>query len=162
MGIETDYDPEYVTLDDIPLSGPDRSYSAEDKRKALFSAESSLEMDVNNGERIKDDELHNAHKAAVMNLATHILTHAAEDPSNATIGDMQDGGGTITDYSSRYLDEYLRITDSLRESGSGNHGNFTVAVNSGVGDDKDRYWRKYDTGAPPEFRALDSEHGDNV
>lgn len=149
MSVETDYDPKYVGLEDIPLSGPD-DYSAEEKRKALFHAEASLELDVNNGSEFVLTDITNSHQAAVINLATHVLTHAAEEPSDVTIGDMQSGGGTITEYSSRYLDEYMRIVEGLIESGSGGHGNFSIAVNSGA--DRDRYRDKYESGAPAEFR----------
>ena len=154
MSVETDYQPKYVELEDVPLSGPDE-YSSEEKRKALFHAEASLELDVNNGSSFDPDEISNSHRSAVINLATHVLTHAAEEPSDVTIGDMQSGGGTITEYSSRYLDEYQRIVEGLIESGSGGHGNFTVAVNSGVGSDTGRYDDKYDTGAPDEFSPSD-------
>lgn len=137
MAIETDYDPLYVELEDIPISGPD-DYRQVEKRKALFHAESSLEMDVNNGAEIIPDELTKAHRAAVMNLATHVLTHAAEDPADATLGDMQDGGGTVTEYSSRYLEEYERLVDKIIEGGSGGHGNFSKSVNSGATTDVER------------------------
>lgn len=150
MSVETDYNPQYVELDDVPISGPD-DYKPEEKRKALFHAESSLELDVNNGKTIQKEDLTNSHRSAVMNLATHVLTHAAEEPSDVTIGDMQDGGSTITEYSSRYLEEYQRIVDGLVESGAGGHGNFSIAVNTG----EDRYDDKYDTSAPRSFSAND-------
>lgn len=152
MSVETDYEPKYVELEDIPLSGPD-DYTSEGKRKALFHAESSMELDVNNGSPIKDEDVTNSHKSAVINLATHVLTHAAEEPSDVTIGDMQSGGGTITEYSSRYLDEYQRIAEALIESGEGGHGNYSVAVNTG----EDRYQRVYDTGAPNDFTPYDED-----
>lgn len=152
MSVETEYQPVYVDLDDIPLSGPD-DYAVEEKRKALFHAESSMELDVNNGDSVKPEDVSNSHKSAVMNLATHVLTHAAEEPSDVTIGDMQDSGGTITEYSSRYLEEYQRIVKALRQSGSGGHGNYSVAVNTG----EDRYNNQYDTGAPNDFTSADYE-----
>lgn len=133
MPVETDYKPKYVTLDDVPISGPDRGYEAQDKRKALFHAETSLELDVNGGKEITN--VLNAHQTAVMNLATHVLTHAAEEPGDVTLGDMQSGGGTITEYSSRYLEEYERLVDSILSSGtSDDSDNFSVAVNTGADD----------------------------
>jgi hypothetical protein len=129
MSIETDYTPTYIELDDVPVSGPDQ-YEAEAKRKAIYHAEASMELDVNNGESIAQSDVTNAHKSAVMHLATHMLTHAAGDPSDITLGDMASGGGQTTEYSSRYLDEYQRLVEGLVESGSGGHGNFSVAVNS--------------------------------
>lgn len=130
MSIETDYEPKYIDLEDVPLSGPD-DYSSEDKRKAIYQAETKLELDVNSGEAIQQSEVIEAHRAAVMNYATHVLTHSAEDPSDVTLGDMQDGGGTITDYSSDYLQHYHDLVDQINSSGVGssNYGNFSVAVN---------------------------------
>jgi hypothetical protein len=134
MPIEDDYEPKYLdSLDDVPISGPD-DYSPSEKRQAIYHAESSLELDVNSGEEIDQSNVVSAHRAAVMNLATHVLTHAAEDPADVTLGDMSDSGGTITEYSSRYLDEYLRLIDRITESGVGGStsGNFSTAVNSGL------------------------------
>lgn len=135
MSIETDYQPKYVGLDDIPLSGPDE-YSSGEKRKALYHAESSLELDINSGVEIPEEEVISAHKSAVINLATHVLTHAAEEPSDVTLGDMQSGGGTVTEYSSRYLDEYRRLIDKINETGIGDsdYGNFSKAVNTNTDD----------------------------
>lgn len=159
MSVQSNYDPRYVSLEDVPLSGPD-DYDSTRKRKALFHAESSMELDVGDGTPIEDDEVTNAHRSAVMNLATHVLTHAAEEPSDVTIGDMDSGGGTVTDYSSRYLEEYQRLAESLRDAGAGGHGNFSVASNTGADDDTNRYAEQFDRGAPPEFRTVDTEDDD--
>lgn len=151
MPVEDNYEPSYIDLDDVPISGPDE-YDSQQKRLAIFHAESSLELDVNSGKPIASDNVVGAHKAAVMNLATHVLTHAAEDPSNTTIGDMADDGGTITEYSSRYLDEYERLVDKLIESGVGSgdggsgYGNFAITVNSGEDYDPDEYTYEHETG----------------
>jgi hypothetical protein len=136
MSIETEYDPEYVGLEDVPISGPD-TYSVEEKRKALFHAETSLELDVNGGQEIPQVEVIDAHRSAIMNLATHVLTHAAEENSDVTLGDMQSGGGNITEYSSRYLEEYNRLVQKINQSGAGSsdYGNFSMAVNTGLDDE---------------------------
>jgi len=135
MSIETDYTPQYIELDDVPISGPDQ-YSSEQKRKAIFHAETSLELDTNSGEDIPAAEVIDPHRIAVMNLATHVLTHAAEEPSDVTIGDMSSDGGALSDYSSRYLDEYNRLVDKINEAGIGSsdYGNFSRSVNSGTSD----------------------------
>lgn len=142
MPIEQDYEPKYVDLDDVPIAGPgvdnDTEYSAESKRKALFQAESELEADVNEGAELATDEVKNIHQVAVMNLATHVLTHAAEDPSDVTLGDMASGGGAISDYSSTYRETYDNLVDKINKSsiGGSGSGNFAVIVNNGlVGDD---------------------------
>lgn len=128
--VASNYDPKYVSLDDIPVSGPD-TYDVEGKRKALFQAESSLELDVNNGEQIEDRNLLTGHQSAVMYLATHVLTHAAEEPGDVTLGDMADDGGQITNYSSRYLEEYNRLVDQLDAISGGSADNYSIAVNTG-------------------------------
>lgn len=136
MPVEEDYEPKYADLSDVPVSGPD-DYSPENKRKALFHAETELELDVNEGSSIATDNVTNYHQLAVMNLATHVLTHAAEDPSSITLGDMADGGGTITQYSSRYLDAYNSLVDKIGSTGQGRSDNFAVFVNNdNVGDDE--------------------------
>lgn len=130
MPIETDYQARYVDLEDVPVAGPDE-YTDGEKRLALHSAESELDLDVNGGEPIPSSDLIEAHETAVVNLATHYLTHAAEEPSDVTLGDMADGGGQITEYSSQYLDAYLRIIEKLSEAGkaSGSGGGYSTHVN---------------------------------
>lgn len=131
MPVETDYDPKYIALEDIPIAGPDE-YSSTDKRLATFHAESRLELDLNNGKEIPQDEVTDSHQTAVMNLATHVLTHAAEEPSDVTLGDMSDGGGVVTEYSSRYLEAYESIVEQIRQSESEKYGNFSRSVNNGT------------------------------
>lgn len=142
MPVEDDYQPKYVdSLYDVPISGPD-DYSDEDKRKALFHAEAQLELDVNDGEEIANGDIVDAHRVAAMNLATHILTHSAEDPADVTLGDMASGGGNLVEYSSRYLEAYNMLVDKIVTSavGSGDSENFAVFVNNGkTGNNSDTY-----------------------
>jgi len=128
MPVEYDYEPRYVDIDDVPISQPD-NYEIEQKRRALYHAEGSLELDVNNGEVIPAPDRVQAHSSAVMNLATHVLTPSAEDAWDVTLGDMASGGGEIPEYSSRFLDEYLRLVEQLLDTGYGSSGNFSKAVN---------------------------------
>lgn len=133
MPVDQDYEPRYVgDLSNVPISGPD-DYTDEEKRKALFHAETELELDVNDGEQIATSSVKDIHKLAVMNLATHVLTHAAEEPSDVTLGDMADGGGTITEYSSRYGDAYDTLIDKIVSTGAGDSSsdNYAVFVNTG-------------------------------
>lgn len=128
-----DYVPKYIdSLEDLPISGPD-DYDPPRKRKALFHAESEFQLDVNEGDEISSSNLTDAHSVAVLNLATHILTHAAEEPSDVTLGDMTSGGGTITEYSSEYLERYNRLVDKILQTGHGNSksDNSAVFVNNG-------------------------------
>jgi hypothetical protein len=136
--IEDSYVPTYVDLDDVPVTGPDE-YEDGPKRVAIFKAESRLELDVNGGEEIPTDERINAHRVAVMDLATHVLTHGANDPSDVTLGDMASGGGAQNEYSSRFLEEYNSIVESLLETSAGSDsGNYSTAVNEKSAPKSDR------------------------
>jgi len=73
------YQPRYVTLDAIPLVEK-RTYTDTEKREALFSAESELELDTNNGLEIEDDEITHSHQNAVANLGTYYLTKVTGNP----------------------------------------------------------------------------------
>jgi hypothetical protein len=129
--IESTYQPKYVTLDDVPITGPDE-YTDGEKRLALFKAESRLELDVNGGEVIPQDERIDAHRSAVMDLGTHVLTHGANDPSDVTLGDMADGGQASNEYSSRFLESYNETVDVLLDTSAGSDaGNYSTAVNTG-------------------------------
>jgi hypothetical protein len=129
MPIEDSYTPRYVEdLDDVPVTGPD-DYSDSDKRLALYHAEARLELDVNEGKQIDQSNVIEAHRSAAAYLTTHILTHAAEEPSDITLGDMY--RTDTSDYSSHFEDTYLELVENLQESGAGGHGNFTQSVNPG-------------------------------
>jgi len=117
MALEDDYQPRYVSLDDVPIAGPDVGYSVSDKRKAIFEAETSLELDVNDGDRIPKGQVTNAHKLAVLNLATHVLGEGAADPSSPTLGDMANGE-TTRDYADQYLEKYNKYVDKILETDS--------------------------------------------
>lgn len=125
------YTPKYVSVGSVPLV-EDESYTDAKKREALFSAESELEMDVNDGFEVPDDELTTAHENAVLNLATHKLTKGAVSPSNTTLGDMADGGDQAKRHAETYLDAYERIIDAIQHSDE-QHGatrNTSVSVNT--------------------------------
>lgn len=107
------YDPYIAKKSDVPVAGPD-TYSGTQKNKALYMSEARLEGEVNDGAKI--DPVTKLHTAAVANLATHYLTHAAEEPDDVTLGDVADTGQKITKYSSRYLDEYESMVDAIEDS----------------------------------------------
>lgn len=133
MSVENEYSPKYVELEDVPIAGPDE-YDDSAKRRALFEAESTLELDVYDGQEIPSDDLISAHRAAVMNLGTHILTHSAVSPDDVTLGDMADGGSQSMDYSSKYLERYERLIERIQGTSGGasnsGHGNFSVSQNT--------------------------------
>ena len=115
MAIENEYVPKYVDLDDVPIAGPDVAYTVGDKRKAVFEAETSLELDVNDGQTIDEGTLASAHRLAVLNLATHVLGEGAADPSSPTLGDMSTGNST-RDYADQYLEKYKIYVDKILAS----------------------------------------------
>lgn len=135
------YQPTYVSLSAVPIQEED-VYSETDKREALFNAESELELDVNDGLEIPEEERATAHRNAVLNLATYHLTKGAIAPNNATLGDMADGGGQAKEHANTYLDTYERIIDGIQhaddEQGGSKHA--SVSVNTR---DPDRVEHEY-------------------
>lgn len=104
------YEPRYTSIEAVPLSGPD-DYEPLEKVKALEYAESRLEADVNSGKRISSPS--SMHTTAANALATHVLTLAAEDPNDTTIGDLQGNDSAILSYATRYKDLYIEMVDSI-------------------------------------------------
>lgn len=115
------YDPIYVSVGDLPIQGPD-DYTTTDKRRALFQAEAEFELDVNGGAEIASENLTNAHRTAVLNLGTYHLAKTADSPQDVTLGDMDDEGDESQDYAEQYLDAYVRIIESINESGGAGPG----------------------------------------
>lgn len=142
----TNYDPRYVSLDHIPIEIED-SYTTDQKRTALFQAESTLEIDRNGGDRISDDDITNTHISAVQNLATYHLTRGATSNQDVTLGDLDDGGEQTERHAEQYKETYEELIEKLSEAGgSGQSGTFfgaaggsgrSIAVNSG--DDSRRH-----------------------
>jgi hypothetical protein len=110
------YSPQYVDLSDVPMAGVDDDYGAEAKQDALEYAESKLETDINEGGSLEDDELQSSHRSAVKALATHILTHEAEDAASTKLGDLTSSGESILSYSSHWLDLYEDLRDSIAQA----------------------------------------------
>jgi len=110
------YSPSYVELSDVPMAGVDDDYANDDKKDALEYAESRLETDLNEGEGFTDSEIQSSHKSAVKALATHILTHEAEDAASTKLGDLSSSGDSVLSYSSHWLDLYKELRDSIAEA----------------------------------------------
>lgn len=129
MAIDTEYDPKYVTLGDIPIEGPD-TYSNSEKRRALFEAEGEFELDVNGGQEIPQSEVYDSHKVAVANLATYHLAKTAMAPDDTTLGDMSDAGFQSLDYAETYLETYNRLIDKINSSSHAGDSGTTHASGS--------------------------------
>ncbi|AGM11344.1 hypothetical protein M199_gp014 [Halogranum tailed virus 1] len=111
------YDPQYVSIDDVPVQIPD-DYSPSEKEDALEYAEASLELDLNDGAAIPSGSVSAMMKAAVKQLATCQLAKGAEHPDDITLGDLNDTGDTKVSYAESFCDEYEKIVDKLVNSGA--------------------------------------------
>lgn len=131
------YQPRYLPESEIPVEGPD-SYDVEDKRRALFQAESRLDTDLNGGEQIPDGELHPMHRYAVLNLATYHLVRSAKAPEDTTLGDISDSGDQRDEYAEQFREAYQSAIESLsqtdvRDDDAGDSGRYYGASGSGDG-----------------------------
>lgn len=110
------YSPKYIGYDEIPVQVPDE-YSKKEKGMALELAESSLELDLNDGSAIKSDDFTSLMSAAVKQKATCELVKGADDPNDVTLGDLDDDGTTKQDYSEVFCDRYDEIVLKLQRAG---------------------------------------------
>lgn len=115
--LPTEYEPKYVALESVPIEIADE-YSIEQKREALFQAESALEADRTGGWEIPDEDLIPLHQSAVANLATYHLARSATNNSDVTLGDLDDGGDEKMDHANQYVATYERHLKRLAERGS--------------------------------------------
>jgi len=111
------YSPKYVNLEEVPVRQVPDDYDKSEKEDALEFAESSLELDVFDGETIPDDKIIAHVVAAVKQKATCELVKGAEDPTSTKLGDLEDGGTNKTDYANSFCDRYDEIVDKINESG---------------------------------------------
>lgn len=113
------YSPQFITFQDIPVQIPD-DYSNEEKAAALEFAESSLRLDINNGEEISEDVIESAGvmlETAVKQKATCELAKGAEHPDDTSLTDLSDTGADKSDYASEaFCDRYEEIIDKIQYS----------------------------------------------
>lgn len=148
--LPTEYEPKYVSLESVPIEIAD-NYSIDQKREALFNAESALEADRTGGWEIDPEDLIPLHQSAVANLATYHLARSATNNSDVTLGDLDDGGDEKMDHANQYVETYERHLKRLATRGSeGQTGTYfgasgdsgkTISVNSG------RNSRRHDLGS---------------
>jgi hypothetical protein len=114
------YSPEFVTFEDVPIQIPD-DYSNEEKAAALEFAESSLKLDINDGEEIPQDvldEIDTLLVTAVRQKATCELAKGAEAPSDVALTDLSDTGADKADYATEaFCDRYDEIVEKIQYSG---------------------------------------------
>lgn len=110
------YTPRYVNLSDVPVQIPD-DYSGKEKEDALEVAESTLELDLNEGEQIPDSDVIVPMLTAVKHLATCHLAKGSEHPDDVSLGDLSDTGDTKVSYAQSFCDEYENLVDKIIQSG---------------------------------------------
>lgn len=142
------YDPKYIALSDVPVQIPDNNqYTTDRKRDAVRSAETMLELDLNQGDPIPDSDVTEAHKAAVEQRATFELAKAANDPDSVTLGDMDDYGTSKGSYAiDMFRNEYDRIVARIQRAYDDDGGSAYV-YSTGKSEDKkdlDRYFDQTD------------------
>jgi len=116
------YSPRYVSIHDIPVQIPD-DYTDSQKEDALEYAELSLQLDLNDGEIIPQEEQIVIMESAIKQLATCHLAKSAEDPDDVTLGDIDDAGESKIEYANSFCEQYEET--------------ITRIINSGVLDKKD-------------------------
>jgi hypothetical protein len=113
------YSPKYVTFQDIPVQIPD-DYADREKAAALEFAESSIELDINQGQTIEQDVLDNAGvmiRSAIKQKATCELAKGAEHPDDMALTDLSDTGSTKSDYAAEaFCDRYDELVDKIEQS----------------------------------------------
>jgi len=116
------YSPRYVSIHDIPVQIPD-DYTDSQKEDALEYAESSLELDLNNGDVIPQEDQIVIMESAIKQLATCHLAKGAEDPDDVTLGDIDDSGSNKIEYANSFCDQYEETITRIINSGILEEGN---------------------------------------
>lgn len=111
------YSPKYVNIDDVPVRQVPDDYDLSEKEDALEFAESSIELDVYDGEEIPADKVISHIISAVKQKATCELVKGAEDPTSTKLGDLSDEGTNKTDYANSFCDRYDEIVDKINDAG---------------------------------------------
>jgi hypothetical protein len=113
------YSPKYVTFQDIPVQIPD-DYADREKSAALEFAESSIELDINQGQTIEQDVLDNAGvmiRSAIKQKATCELAKGAEHPDDTALTDLSDTGSNKADYAvEAFCDRYDELVNKIEQS----------------------------------------------
>jgi hypothetical protein len=114
------YSPQYVTFEEIPVQIPD-DYSDDEKAAALEFAESSAELDINDGDGISQSLLSNAGVmivSAIKQKATCELAKGAEHPDDTALTDLSDTGADKADYAAEaFCDRYDELVEKITNSG---------------------------------------------
>lgn len=110
------YSPQYIQVDDVPVQIPD-DYEDFEKLDAIEFAETSLELDLNEGEQIPSGSVTSVMRAAIKQKATCELAKGAEHPDDTALTDLSTTGSNKADYAAeafcnRYDELISKILDS--------------------------------------------------
>jgi len=111
------YSPTYIQVDDVPVQIPD-DYETKEKLDAIEFAETSLELDLNEGEVIPSDKVSSVMRAAVKQKATCELAKGSEHPDDAALTDLSTTGSNKADYAAEaFCNRYDELIDKIIDSG---------------------------------------------
>lgn len=115
------YSSKYVDLTEIPVQIPD-DYSDKEKGDALEFAESSIELELNEGQALEQATLDGpagfAICSAVKQKATCELAKGAEHPDDTALTDLSDTGADKADNAAEaFCDRYNELVDKIQDSG---------------------------------------------
>lgn len=111
------YTPRYIQVTEVPVQIPD-DYEDFEKRDALEFAEASLELDLNDGEPIPEEDMTSMMRAAIKQKATCELAKGAEHPDDTALTDLSSTGANKADYAAdAFCQRYEELIDKILESG---------------------------------------------
>ena len=110
------YSPKYLNLDEIPVQVPDE-YDDRHKVDAIETAESSIEIDINDGEELSAKDLsYSVVVSAIKQKATCELIKGAAHPNDVRLGDIQENTGK-EDLAATFCERYEEMVAKINESG---------------------------------------------
>lgn len=109
------YSPKYVNLNDVPVQIPDE-FDSRQKQEALEIAESELEADVNNGERLDPSNNISIVRTAIKQKATCELLRGATHHNEVKLGDLEQGDGRL-EYAQSFCQAYEDLIAKILKRG---------------------------------------------
>lgn len=111
------YSPQYIQVDDVPVQIPD-DYDDSEKLDSIEFAETSLELDLNDGGEIKPSKVTSVMRAAVKQKATCELAKGAEHPDDTALTDLSTTGADKSEYAAEaFCNRYDELIQKILDSG---------------------------------------------
>lgn len=111
------YSPKYVSLQDVPVRQVPDDFDDSEKEDAIEFAESSIELDVYDGEQLPREDQVPQVLTAIKQKATCELVKGAEDPTSTKLGDLSDQGTNKSDYANTFCDAYDELVGKINNTG---------------------------------------------